>query len=212
MNSNKHLNSLGFVIGGKQGRPFIVWGLADDGSRVRIDKAERGGSQNLRCECGALLVAKKGDIRTHHFAHKAGDVRHCDTASLAAKANFIADAMLDNGHIDLPITAGRLGQAEVLAIANDIVEGCPVHFVDAQKGRKLLILVRLRRQGTALLQDWCRRHETSGVVIDLTAYRNSADDDIKTALTRHALRQWIYRSEAKDMTASRAFLRRLYGL
>jgi hypothetical protein len=50
------------------------------------------------------------------------------------------------------------------------------------------------------------------VVIDLTAYRNSADDDIKTALTRHALRQWIYRSEAKDMTASRAFLRRLYGL
>ncbi|MAF57634.1 MAG: hypothetical protein CMK03_06875, partial [Ponticaulis sp.] len=69
-----HRNSLGFVVSDSgQGRwdsgAKIVWGLREGGTRVSIDDAKRGGAEHLKCECGADLVARKGETNTHHFAH-----------------------------------------------------------------------------------------------------------------------------------------------
>jgi hypothetical protein len=70
--SSAHRNSLGYTIrvptdlGG--GGPLIVWAKSQSGKLVFISDAERGSHQRLSCECGSLLVAKKGDVYAHHFA------------------------------------------------------------------------------------------------------------------------------------------------
>lgn len=50
--ARRHLNSLGYVIGGKQGRALIVWGYDLDGRRVGIEEANaaahRGRAANAR--------------------------------------------------------------------------------------------------------------------------------------------------------------------
>lgn len=212
MGERKHLNSLGFVIGAKRGRPLIAWGYDDAGQRIGIDDAERGGAQGLRCECKASLVAKKGDIREHHFAHKAGDVRHCDMAAAAAVANFIADALLDAQEVDLPFTAGRVGHAEVLAVSSEVISGHKVHLVDAQKERRLMIFARVRRTDTSALSQWCVANDLSGMVIDLTACRNRTDEEIRAGVRSTAPRNWLLRRTSRDLEAGPGFLRRLYGL
>lgn len=211
-NQENHLNSLGFAIGGKQSRALIAWGYDVNGLRISIRDAERGGSQGLHCDCKAPLVAKKGDIREHHFAHKAGDVRHCETAADAAMVNFISNALLDADEVALPVTAGILSSAEVLAVSTEVVAGHTLHIIDAQRDRRLAIFARVRRQNVRQLEEWCRRNEVSGMVIDLSAFRNRPDDDIRCAIDRSAPRKWLFRSSHNDHQASPRFLRRLFGL
>lgn len=208
----KHLNSLGFVIGGKQSRALIVWGIDAAGTRIGIEAAERGGSQALRCECGTLLVAKKGDIREHHFAHKAGNIRHCETASAAAVTNFISDTLLDTGQVYLPLVGNVQGRAHVLALSSQSVDGQVVHLVDAQKNRKLAILVQVRRTELEKISAWCRDQEISGMAIELGSYRNQPDEDLQRALILGAHRKWLYRDTSRDLNASPYVLRRIYGL
>ncbi|QNE06833.1 hypothetical protein [Croceicoccus marinus] len=69
-----HRKSLGFVFSDSgQGRSDsgakIVWGRREDGTRVSIEDAKRGGAEHLKCECGADLLAPKGETNTHHLAH-----------------------------------------------------------------------------------------------------------------------------------------------
>ena len=208
----QHLNSLGFAIGGKQSRALIAWGYDATGSRISIDDAERGGAQRLRCECLAQLVAKKGEIREHHFAHKAGDVRYCETAAASAVANFISNALLDARQIDLPVTGGIQGRAEVLAVSTERALGHLVHIIDAQRDRRLAIYARVRRQNLDALESWCRETDISGMVIDLSSFRNRADEDIRWAIQVLAPRKWLFRSTQRDHQANPRLLRRLYGL
>ena len=208
----RHLNSLGYVLGGKQSRAFIAWGIDASGARIGIDDAKRGGSQRLLCECGAALVAKKGDIRAHHFAHKAGDVRHCETAAAAAMTKFIEHTLLDARRIDIPETAGRRSHADVLAIRTQIISGHSMQVIDAQLNRTLAVHTRLRRRNIDALTDWCREMNISGIIIDLSAFRNRTDDEIRWAIGSGAPRQWLFRSTKNDHQAKPHVLRRLYGL
>lgn len=208
----QHLNSLGYVIGGKQSRALIAWGYDPSGRRIAIDDADRGGSQGLRCECKSLLVARKGEIREHHFAHKAGDVRYCEAAAKAALSTFIAHALLDARQVALPMTRGLTGHAHVHAVTDIEVEGFLAHLIDAQRDRKLLVYTRLKRGKFDALEGWCRRHSISGMVLDLTTHRNRTDDEIRVAIAELAPREWIYRSTHNDRQAAKRIVRRLYGL
>lgn len=212
VDENRHLNSLGFVIGSKQSRALIAWGYDDHGVRISIRDATRGGAQRLRCECRSPLVAKKGDIREHHFAHKAGGVRHCDVATSAAIRTFIADTLLDAGEITIPVTGGLLSQAQVLAVSTELIDGKSVQLVDAQRGRKLAVYARLRRENIHALEDWCKSQDVSGMVIDLTQFRNRTDDEIRSAIRSTALRNWLWRSDRNDHQAKPSIVRRIYGL
>ena len=73
----EHRNSLGYVIpqrgfGMSPEEAMIVWGIRADGTRLFIDAARRGAAEHLKCECGAELIARIGDVRAHHFAHASG--------------------------------------------------------------------------------------------------------------------------------------------
>jgi hypothetical protein len=208
----RHLNSLGFVIGSKQSRALIAWGYDSTGARISIGDAKRGGDQGLRCECRALLIAKKGEIREHHFAHKAGDIRYCDVAASAAVRTFIADTLLDAGAIAIPVTGGLSSQAQVLAVSTQMIAGKSVQLVDAQRGRTLAVYARLRRESTDAITDWCKAQDVSGMVIDLTQFRNRTDDEISSAIRSTALRKWLWRSDRNDHQAKPRIVRRIYGL
>lgn len=209
MSTEPHLNSLGYVVGGKHNRPLIAWGLNNQSVRIGIDEALRGGAQGLNCECGALLVAKKGEVKAHHFAHKAG-TRFCEAAANAAAVTFISDALLDVGAINLPLTGGLLSQAEVHAVSVASVQGFRVHLIDAQRGRNLLVFAKLKRQNIEPLRSWCRQNNLSGVLVDLTSARNQADDAIRREIRTGALRTWLFRSSRNDLQAKPGILRRIY--
>ena len=56
----------------KSGRPFVAVGLRD-GLLVDISQAERGLACSCVCvACEEPLVAKKGEVLIHHFAHASG--------------------------------------------------------------------------------------------------------------------------------------------
>ena len=210
--NRQHLNSLGYVIGGRQSRALIAWGFDASGRRIGIDDADRGGSQGLRCECKTLLVAKKGEVRAHHFAHRAGNVRHCDEATQSAIAKFISHALLDACRIELPTTMGLPVYADIHAVAETEIDGFPLHLVDAQRDRKLVVFTRLKRRKLNALEDWCRSNSISGIVLELTAYRDQPDSVIRGAVARIAQRQWIYRTSSNDHQANLKVVRRLFGL
>jgi hypothetical protein len=71
----------------------------------------------------AQLVVKKEQIREHHFAHKAGDVRHCDAAASAAIANFISDTLLVAPQVNLPVTEGTQSRAQAFAVSTERIQG-----------------------------------------------------------------------------------------
>ncbi|WP_157668250.1 hypothetical protein [Croceicoccus marinus] len=69
-----HRKSLGFVFSDSgQGRSDsgakIVWGRGKMAPECPSKDAKRGGAEHLKCECGADLVAPKGETNTHHLAH-----------------------------------------------------------------------------------------------------------------------------------------------
>lgn len=210
MNTRNHLNSLGYVVGGRQGRPLIAWGVDQAGNRVSISDAFRGGSQGLQCDCGAALVAKKGDIKAHHFAHKAGGTSYCETAAQSAILTFISDTLLEAGVVSLPLTGGLMSRAEVHAVGVTTAEGHQVHLVDAQRERQLLVFARLKRHNVDGLKDFCRRSSMSGILIDLVSARNLPDDMIKAEIIARAPRTWLFRSPRNDHQAQPRVLRQIY--
>src|ERR1041385_3239299 len=71
---------------------FIEYGVNEHGELVYIEQVPRGAT-TLTCPyCRGLLLARKGDIKTHHFAH-AGETcrqveRDQDVIALPAYDNF----------------------------------------------------------------------------------------------------------------------------
>jgi hypothetical protein len=71
---------------------YLQYGISDDGELVYIDQVSRGGT-GLRCPyCAGLLLAKKGLIKAHHFAHAGQTCRQVerdeDTLALPCYDNF----------------------------------------------------------------------------------------------------------------------------
>lgn len=60
----------------------VAYGMKD-GAIVHIADVERGLECGCTCvSCGAVLMAKKGEKNTHHFAHHNGEGEHCSESIL----------------------------------------------------------------------------------------------------------------------------------
>jgi hypothetical protein len=80
---------------------LLPFGLSADGRMVMVSEVERGADCGCACpQCRAPLVAKKGDVLRHHFAH-AGD--GCGSGALETSLHKMAKQMIaDAGRIWLP--------------------------------------------------------------------------------------------------------------
>ncbi len=71
---------------------YLEYGVSDSGELVYVEQVARGATA-LKCPyCGGLLVAKKGEIKAHHFAHAGETCRQVerdeDTVALPCYDNF----------------------------------------------------------------------------------------------------------------------------
>lgn len=203
-----HRNSLGFVVSdSRQGRgdsgAKIVWGRREDGTRVSIQDAKRGACEHLKCECGADLVARKGETNTHHFAHASGGAQACRQAQLAAMCSFAVGALSSRTVVRLPDVNGQnrliafdtvIGEvfdelAGVRAVASKIEIRREVGIVFILKHRQPLPdVAEFRASGLSL------------IAIDLAPHRNLTDEQIAMAIRSGASRHWLYNAKFPETT------------
>jgi hypothetical protein len=219
----EHRNSLGYVISDRLdvrglAQAQIVFGRREDGTRVSIDEAKRGGSEHLKCECGADLVARKGDIYIHHFAHVAGGGRDCRQAQMSALNGFASAVVLSAANLLLPVLRGKqrtIEIADVRALAYGDCAGLIVATTKNGERREMAVLLIMKRDQFLPLVSEFAEKSLSAISIDLTPYRNTADTVIARAIVKSAKRRWIYNDRypaavaEQDRTESAARLPRL---
>ncbi|NVD45093.1 hypothetical protein [Qipengyuania atrilutea] len=200
MNRPKHLNSLGYVVTGSatersSAQAMIAWGEKENGALVHIDDAAPGLADGLICACGAPLVARKGSVRTNHFAHKAGTVEACEQAQLRALSRFARRTLLEVGKLTLPSIQGRRLTTTVDEIREEIIGRCAGLWVTTVKGEKrgeIAVLFFVKRGQKSAFEVQFRALQKSAMVIDLTAFRNCRDPEIAFAIATAEDSDWIY--------------------
>ena len=92
----------GFTCG--DGKRSLVFGERPDGSIAHISEVPRGTQCNCKCpDCGAPLVARKGDVKDHHFGHhNSGNERPCRTGPETALHKFAKEVLARRLHLFLP--------------------------------------------------------------------------------------------------------------
>jgi hypothetical protein len=206
----EHRNSLGYVIsqrGSGMGPEdaMIVWGIKPDGTRLFIDRARRGAVDHLKCECGAELIARKGDVRAHHFAHASGTAQRCWTAHLNALSKFAADA-LDRFHkVRIPQIPGKREIAAFVQAAPEVFDDYGGVRIAGSAGgdrRELCILFTVTRGKVAPLKKKFAQSGISAMLVDLSQFRNLPDERIAKAVAFEAKRWWLYNSRHPEFESS----------
>jgi hypothetical protein len=212
MEQPEHRNSLGYIVslrgfGMSQNDAMIVWGIKPDGTRLFIDAARRGSADHLKCECGAELIARKGDVRSHHFAHASGAARSCKEAHLNALSKFAVDALKRFRQVKLPQIAGRLQTTTFVEASPEIFDaygGVRIARGNDDHRRELCILFKVKRGKALTLKEKFAKSGVSAMVVDLSQFRNLPDERIAKAMAFEAERSWLHNTKHPEAETSQA--------
>ena len=186
---------------------MIVWGIRPDGTRLFIDAARRGAAEHLKCECGAELIARKGDVRAHHFAHASGAARSCKDAHVNALSKFAADALKRFRRVRIPQIRGKVQTtpfAEARPEVFDAYGGVRIARCAGDDRRELCILFKVKRGKAPPLKEKFAESGVSAMVVDLSQFRNLPDERIATAMAFEAERSWLHNARHPEAETSRA--------
>ncbi len=90
----------------------LKYAFTGEGELTHISEASSGMRENYLCpKCGSILMAKKGAIRTHHFAHYNAEL--CNGAQETALHLMAKDILLRNKCLYLP-SDDTQGKAEII--------------------------------------------------------------------------------------------------
>lgn len=200
-----HRNSLGYTVNNDARRyeagAKIVWGQSSDGSFVSISDAASGVQPDLRCDCGSPLVAKKGALLAHHFAHAAGAVASCQKAKVGALARFASDVLGPSSLLLLPRR-----NVEQPPISIDIEEVVPLVgsvMVACKKGhRKLKVYISTSTSQRTLIERMSHTEGPSAILIDITKLRGRDDGALRNGILTFAPRKWLH--DARPAKPARA--------
>ena len=206
----EHRNSLGYVIaqrgiGVAPEDAMIVWGIKPDGTRLFIDRARRGAADHLTCECGAELIARKGDVRAHHFAHASGAAQSCKDAHLNALSKFAADALARFRKVRIPPIPGKreiTTFAQVVPEVFDDFGGVRIAQGTGDNRRELCILFKIKRGRVLSLKERFAKSGVSAMVVDLTQFRNLPDERIADGVAFAADRAWLHNTRHPEAETS----------
>lgn len=196
----EHRNSLGYVIAdrgaaGSAAQAMIVWGRRAEGTRVSILEAKRGACEHLKCECGAELVARKGEVNAYHFAHASGGARSCRQAQLAALSAFSCEVLTAAKGLLLPVLRGQQLRVPLIEAKPVMFDGCGGVVIASAGGegrREMAVLLAVKRGQALPDRKAFLSQRRSAIVIDLAPFRNGFDDEIAEAIVHIAGRRWIY--------------------
>lgn len=186
---------------------MIVWGIRADGTRLFINAARRGAAEHLKCECGAELIARKGDVRAHHFAHASGAARSCKDAHVNALSKFAADALKRFRKVRIPQIRGKARPTPFVEVRPEIFDGYGGVRIARGTGddrRELCILFKVKRGKTPPLTEKFVKSGVSAMVVDLSKFRNLPDERIATAIAFEAERSWLHNTRHPEAVTSQA--------
>ena len=181
----------------------LVWGEAEDGGLVHISDVSSG----LRCAClcpgcGARLVARKGTIMEHHFAHyRTAPCKHAYESALHKLAKEVLDG---ERTMLLPKVGARFYRQELTTHEQAIYQfddAMLEHRLDqivpdviVRKGRsRLLVEIYVTHACGPEKIERIRVLGLSCVEVDLSRLpRDASREEVKDALLGAAPRQWIY--------------------
>ena len=192
------------------GKSELVYGL--NGARiVHIDEVSSGLECQCTCpSCGALLVAKKGDKKTHHFAHY--DSEECHSAPETALHLLAKDIIEQNRKLLVPaINSCSLGY-KASEIASEVWEfesviketsvGSYIPDLLAIKDGEVIeveILVTHAVNDEKALK--AKQDQKKMLEIDLSGVnRESSPDQVKDLVLYHAKRYWVSNPDFKAIT------------
>lgn len=190
-----HRNSLGYTVNNDARRyeagAKIVWGQSPDGSFVSISDAASGVQPDLRCDCGSSLVAKKGALLAHHFAHAAGAVASCQKAKVGALARFVIDVLGPSSLLLLP--RRNVEQPPITVDIEEVVplDG-PVMVVCKKGSRKLKLYISASTSQKAFIERMSHMDGPSAILIDITKLRGRDDMALRNGILNFAPRKWLH--------------------
>ena len=197
------------------------------GNLVHIDDVPRG----LKCECvcpacGGALIAQKGRIKAHHFAHAKGE--DCAAGYETALHLVAKDLLLERREVALPavevsfssyrkpieIAPERVDSLESVQLERRVGEIIP-DVLATVGGRKLLIEIRVTHTVDDLKLAKIRRLNLSTVEIDLSNSRSglSLDELASHVIEPSPRKAWLYNTVAQhrhdNLVSSAKYLRKI---
>lgn len=210
----------------EQGGAFVAEG--PDGRLLHIDDVPSGLACNCSCAgCGRPMVAKKGNVQAHHFAHQAQqDGRSCASAGETALHKFAKQILDERLEIALPaMHVAERGDREIVVQAETRTFDRAI--LEAKAGQivpDVMLLLRDRR----LIVEFKVTHpcdeeklariqmmDIGAIEIDLSQYRDQLLRQIGDEILYNAPRIWLHnprerhaRERLKDRAQRRAEERR----
>jgi hypothetical protein len=201
-------NALGYVIGGDDGDARLVLGRNVAGELIGIEEVGSGLACTLTCpECVAPLVAKKGPVRAHHFAHAPGSDCFDETGALETQAHRLAKTVLAGSHLLLPSLEylGETGpQVDVREVEIEPMRGavrpdliCQVAWRpdDSADARliELAVEIKVTHPFNLVKAGLFAEQRLRCIEIDLSRYRYKEDAEIAAAVRSSAPRRWVWK-------------------
>ncbi len=201
-------NALGHVIGGGDGDARLVLGRTLAGELIGIEEVGSGLACALTCpECAATLVAKKGPVRAHHFAHAPGADCVDEVGALETQAHRLAKTVLAGSNLLLPSFEylGEPGpQVEVRDVEIETMRGAvrpdlicqvawrPEGSADA-KLIELAVEIKVTHGVNLVKAGLFAEQRLRCIEIDLSRYRYKDDAEITAAVRSSAPRRWVWK-------------------
>lgn len=194
MASVPQTNALGYLIGGEADEATMVVALSSTGQLRRIAEVPRGFACACTClECGGGVIARKGEMLAHHFAHVAGEPcngsetqAHLFAKSVIEKARSVHLPSLDTYGLINP----ELQLFEQIDLEKRYSQIRP-DLIATWKDRLLLIEIRVTHAVDFRKREWLQQNRLSCIEIDLRKLRWKPDEELAPAILRTAPRRWI---------------------
>ena len=178
---------------------YQTFAIHSEGHIVHIDQVPRGLECNCACgDCGARLVAKKGSVKVHHFAHESKS--DCSGGIMTVLHRAAQDVIMRENVFVIPGYSEKIryrSEATGLLYYSDEIKidsrEIPVESVDDEvpmleesgtgkpvkiipdivlrsMGRELIVEIYVTHSATANKIEWLRRNRQPAVEIDLSGY------------------------------------------
>lgn len=193
---------------------------ADDGSLRHIDDVPSGLACNCKCSgCARRMVAKKGELQAHHFAHHSNrDGTSCVSAGETALHKFakkILDARLEMALPEFHVS--NANDTEIIVRATNLTfdravletkDGSIVPDVVLMlRDRRLIVEFKVTHPCDDVKIARIRAMNVGAVEIDLSGYRDRALDELADDILYNAPRTWLHNpheASARDRLSERA--------
>lgn len=175
-----------------------------DSSLIHIEDVPSGLACGCRCPgCGHRMVAKKGPIQAHHFAHHADSSKSCSSASETALHKFAKEIL--NQSLEITLPDRRISRD---GLTEDVVSRGLFRFEEAilerkvgtivpdvvliLKNRKLIVEFKVTHSCDAEKIRKIRSMNVGAIEIDLSGYRDKDLSDLREEILHSAPREWLH--------------------